>query len=112
MQVAPKLLAVSLQPQSTQQTPRDLKFINALDLMSLLMVCSTILLVTATCNYLSKVIRPQIKSSEMDKLPCRNCQFFNSNYHLKCAVRPTDVLTERAIECRDYETTNLRATNT
>jgi hypothetical protein len=112
MQISPKLLAVSLQPQSSQQIIRDLKSVNVFDLMSLLMVCSTIVLVTATCNYLSKVIRPPIKSSETDRLPCRNCQYFNSNYHLKCAVRPTDVLTERALECRDYETINLGATNT
>jgi hypothetical protein len=112
MQISPKLLAVSLQPQSSQQIIRDLKSVNVFDLMSLLMVCSTIVLVTATCNYLSKVIRPPIKPSETDRLPCRNCQYFNSNYHLKCAVHPTDVLTERAIECRDYETTNLGTTNT
>jgi hypothetical protein len=104
MQVAPKQLAVSFQYPTSQPVVREPKSINVFDLMSLLMVCSTIVLVTAVCNYLSKVIRPQVKiSSETDNFPCRNCQYFNSNYHLKCAVRPTDVLTDRAIDCRDYE---------
>lgn len=107
MQLAPKLLAVSLQPQPKQPIARDLKSVSVFDLMSLLTVCSTIVLVTATCNYLSKVIRPPIKASEPQKFPCRNCQFFNSNYHLKCAVRPTDVLTDNAIDCRDYETKQI-----
>jgi hypothetical protein len=112
MQVAPKLLAVSFQNQASSQIARDFKSVTVFDLISLLMVCSTIALVTATCNYLSKVIRPPIKASEADRLPCRSCQFFNSNYHLKCAVHPSDVLTERAIDCRDYENPNLKETNT
>jgi hypothetical protein len=103
MQIAPKLLAVSIQSQSSQQLARDVKSITLFDLMSLLVVCSTILVITATCNYLSKVMRPPIKSSEKDKLPCRNCQYFNSNYHLKCAVHPSDVLTDRASDCRDLQ---------
>jgi hypothetical protein len=113
MQFTPKLLAVSLQSQQqSQPIARDAKSLNFFDLMTLLMVCSTIVLLTATCNYLSKVIRPSIKSSETDKLPCRSCQYFNSNYHLKCAVRPTDVMTDRASDCRDYETIDSRLTNT
>jgi hypothetical protein len=103
MPIAPKLIAVSFQSQSSQQLARDVKSITLFDLVSLLAICSTILVITATCNYLSKVIRPPIKSSEKEKLPCRDCQYFNSNYHLKCAVRPSDVLTERAIDCRDLE---------
>jgi len=34
--------------------------------------------------------------------PCPSCQFFSKNVYLKCAVRPTDVLTDRAIDCADY----------
>ncbi len=114
MQFTPKLLlAISLQyPQQSQPIARNAKSIDFFDFVTLLMVCSTIVLLTATCNYLSKVIRPPIKSSETDKLPCRSCQYFNSNYHLKCAVRPTDVMTDRALECRDYETIDSRLTNT
>lgn len=34
--------------------------------------------------------------------PCPSCRFFSKNVYLKCAVRPTDVLTDRAIHCSDY----------
>lgn len=34
--------------------------------------------------------------------PCPSCRFFSRNAYLKCAVRPCDVLTDRAIDCSDY----------
>ncbi|WAL59144.1 hypothetical protein [Thermocoleostomius sinensis] len=37
-----------------------------------------------------------------DKVPCRNCRFFSNNSYLKCAVHPSDVLKETAIDCSDY----------
>lgn len=36
------------------------------------------------------------------KIPCTKCRYFSDNFYLKCTVHPMDVLTERAIECRDY----------
>jgi hypothetical protein len=36
------------------------------------------------------------------KVPCRNCHYFSHNHHLKCAVQPSIVLTEEAINCTDY----------
>ncbi|MFB2921514.1 hypothetical protein [Aerosakkonema funiforme] len=35
-------------------------------------------------------------------IPCRNCQYFSGNYHLKCAVHPETALTEEAKDCSDY----------
>jgi hypothetical protein len=37
-----------------------------------------------------------------DKVPCRNCQFFSNNSYLKCAVHPSTVLKDTAIDCSDY----------
>ncbi|MDX2097365.1 MAG: hypothetical protein SFW36_06275 [Leptolyngbyaceae cyanobacterium bins.59] len=37
------------------------------------------------------------------KVPCRNCRFFNQNFYLKCAVHPTMVLTEEAKQCSDFD---------
>ncbi|PMB17672.1 hypothetical protein CEN40_17370 [Fischerella thermalis CCMEE 5205] len=37
-----------------------------------------------------------------NKVPCRNCHYFSHNHHLKCAVQPSIVLTEEAINCTDY----------
>ncbi|MEG3436450.1 hypothetical protein V0288_04905 [Pannus brasiliensis CCIBt3594] len=34
--------------------------------------------------------------------PCASCRFFSNNVYLKCAVRPSDALTDRAVDCPDY----------
>lgn len=39
-------------------------------------------------------------------IPCINCQFFANNAHLKCAVHPYIVLTEKALNCFDYRPKN------
>jgi hypothetical protein len=36
------------------------------------------------------------------RIPCRNCRFYTNSVYLKCAVRPIDAATERAIACTDY----------
>lgn len=36
------------------------------------------------------------------KIPCANCQFFNSNPFLKCAVHPSKVLSPEARDCSDF----------
>jgi hypothetical protein len=36
------------------------------------------------------------------QVPCRNCQFYSNNPHLRCAVHPSLALTKQAIECKDY----------
>ncbi|MBW4610423.1 MAG: hypothetical protein KME22_25215 [Hassallia sp. WJT32-NPBG1] len=37
-----------------------------------------------------------------EKLPCRTCQYFSNNHHLKCAVQPSLVMTTEATTCSDY----------
>jgi len=34
--------------------------------------------------------------------PCKSCEFFQQNPHLKCAVNPSVVLTQEALNCPDY----------
>ncbi|HEY9698949.1 MAG TPA: hypothetical protein V6D10_16920 [Trichocoleus sp.] len=61
------------------------------------------LLLACTTSEIWKILR--YKPTELKKshqVPCRNCQFFSSNFYLKCAVRPTDALTDRATDCSDY----------
>lgn len=36
------------------------------------------------------------------RIPCKHCRYFANTLYLKCAVRPYDVFTERAINCSDY----------
>nr|WP_199290251.1 hypothetical protein [Leptolyngbya sp. FACHB-36] len=47
------------------------------------------------------------RTREMHRIPCANCQFFTSDYHLKCTVHPSDALTEDAINCPDYQPENM-----
>jgi len=37
-----------------------------------------------------------------NQVPCRTCQFFTNNQYLKCAVHPSTVLKQQAINCSDY----------
>ena len=39
----------------------------------------------------------------LQRHPCNNCQFFNNNYYLKCAVHPSTALTKQALNCSDYK---------
>ncbi|WP_026733737.1 hypothetical protein [Fischerella sp. PCC 9605] len=36
------------------------------------------------------------------KLPCYTCRYFSNNHYLHCAVQPSIVLTEEAMNCSDY----------
>jgi len=40
------------------------------------------------------------------KLPapikCSRCQYFNDNHLLNCALHPVTVMTEQAVDCKDY----------
>lgn len=40
--------------------------------------------------------------NNLNRVPCKNCQYFSGNFYLKCAVRPDDVLSKRATDCSDY----------
>lgn len=56
---------------------------------------------------LSKRVRFNRKEVVVDiktihQIPCRNCKFYSNDPHLKCAVNPSTVLTEQAINCSDY----------
>ena len=47
-----------------------------------------------------KEIAVSIKS--LEKIPCKNCNFYSNDPHLKCAVNPSSVMTEKALDCSDY----------
>jgi hypothetical protein len=36
------------------------------------------------------------------KVPCYQCRYFSHNPYLKCALHPSTVLKELAVDCRDY----------
>ncbi|PAX52259.1 hypothetical protein [Brunnivagina elsteri] len=41
-------------------------------------------------------------AKQMHQIPCANCQFFTTDYRLKCTVHPSIANTEEAITCLDY----------
>ena len=47
------------------------------------------------------------RAKQMHQIPCTNCVFFTGNYHLKCTVQPTIALSEDAIDCRDYRSSEV-----
>lgn len=54
-------------------------------------------------NY--KMVFP-INSSH--KVPCKNCRFYSNNNYIKCAVKPSIVLTDEAMNCSEYSPNNKR----
>ncbi|MDB9539865.1 hypothetical protein [Anabaenopsis arnoldii] len=40
------------------------------------------------------------------KVPCKNCRFYSNNHYLKCAVKPSIVMSEEAKDCSEYSPKN------
>lgn len=43
-----------------------------------------------------------LAAKHSNQVPCRNCQFFQNNPYLRCAVNPSMALTDDAKGCSDY----------
>jgi len=43
------------------------------------------------------------RAKKMHQIPCTGCQFFSTDYRLKCTVHPAIANTEEAIDCKDYQ---------
>jgi hypothetical protein len=43
------------------------------------------------------------RAKRMHKIPCAYCKYFTDNPHLKCPVHPKIAMSEKAINCPDYE---------
>lgn len=39
------------------------------------------------------------------QIPCADCAFFTGEYYLKCPLHPIIALSEKAINCQDFEPT-------
>jgi hypothetical protein len=63
-------------------------------------ICSTI--ITTTYNYLTKSLKHLIDFNFYG-IKCDRCQYLDCNPHLKCAIHPSIVLTNQAINCKDYQ---------
>lgn len=79
----------------------------SIDKIDAFFICIVTLSITSWILY--KLIQVGIKIKDKDisvspvfPPPCRNCQFYDKNPYLKCAVHPSWVFTEHATNCVDY----------
>ncbi len=66
-----------------------------------------IFILSITSSFLYELIQLGIKIKDIFVSPafpppCRNCQFYDKNPYLKCAVHPSWVFTKHATNCVDY----------
>lgn len=57
------------------------------------------------------LIRGQTTLQRLHQIPCHRCAFFTDDYRLKCTVHPYKALSEKAIDCLDYEPAVKRPLN-
>ena len=66
------------------------------------------MMVVITLWSIWSAVRDSIKQAQrMHQIPCSRCRYFSGNYLLKCPVHPGNALTEEAIGCPDFETSEL-----
>lgn len=46
------------------------------------------------------------RAKVMHQIPCSECRYFTNNHLLKCPLHPKIALSEEAINCSDYESSN------
>jgi hypothetical protein len=79
-----------------------------LDMVFLIAVCAGLISVIARPFLvdLLKHLRSVARIKPRPRISCSHCHYFGQNPYLKCAIHPTAVLTEQAIDCRDYTAQN------
>jgi hypothetical protein len=69
-------------------------------------IFSSIAILTAmavsTYAYASRERQNYYSQKSCDRSPCNSCEYFDRNLYLNCAIHPTTVRTEAAIDCIDY----------
>ena len=53
-------------------------------------------------KYRKNLYTQVVNLKRFSSIPCRECQFFDNNQQLPCAVQPAVVLSEEAVNCSDY----------
>lgn len=65
-------------------------------------------LVAITLWQLLAVTRDGVQRAKvMHQIPCAQCRYFTNSHFLKCPLHPKVALSEAAIGCNDYETSQL-----
>jgi hypothetical protein len=57
----------------------------------------------AIASYISpKARQPSANVRSDSKVMCHSCKYFHNNLYLNCTLHPSSVMTERAVDCKDY----------
>ncbi len=101
----PKLL-VTLPSHSPSPGDRGAVTSSAPD--SSLLIPAGFVILSAIAISIYVFIPKQIHQAALDlkcrsKVPCRHCRYFSHNNYLRCSVHPTTAMTEKAIDCQDYD---------
>jgi hypothetical protein len=82
--------------------------VDAAPLTAILLACLCftsifgVVVLTASAFCRNEEKEGKIRVADPFELPCQTCRFFSRNQHLRCAVHPSIVLTEQALNCPDY----------
>ena len=68
--------------------------------VAILAICLTLLV--PIYAYISKQRQHKFSIKQDSKVACNHCQYFSSNPYVQCALHPVVVMTEQAIDCKDY----------
>lgn len=64
-------------------------------------------LVALTLWQLIAITRDGMKRAKlMHQIPCADCRYFTNSPFLKCPLHPSTALSEAAIDCTDYESSD------
>ncbi len=67
-----------------------------------IMIWAGFLLVLSKIRTLREDNKIVFPVNHLNKLPCKTCRYFSNNHYVQCAVQPSIVLTEEAMNCSDY----------
>ncbi|MDM9383145.1 hypothetical protein QUB80_20845 [Chlorogloeopsis sp. ULAP01] len=70
--------------------------------ISFVTIWAGVLLVLSKMRRVAEDNKFYFSVNSLQKVPCKTCHYFSNNYHLHCAVQPSIVLTEEAMNCSDY----------
>ena len=71
--------------------------------MVLVGIVTIITMSAAIYDLIPKQIQHFFSLNLPSKVPCHKCRYFNPNPYIKCALHPSNVLKEPAVDCRDYD---------
>ena len=52
--------------------------------------------------YISKQRQHKFRIGQHQKVACHRCRYFSNNPYVQCALHPNTVMTDGAIDCKDY----------